>query len=99
MPLQGLHHATPLFPLLALVEASDLVFALDAIPAILAVTGDPFIVFTSNIFAILVFTGARMLLLDVLRIQAGIAPGVVGLTLAAAVAANLLTSKTDPPRR
>ncbi|MCP3141909.1 TerC family protein [Pyxidicoccus xibeiensis] len=45
--------ATPLFMALLLVEASDVIFALDSIPAIFAVTRDPFIVFTSNIFAIL----------------------------------------------
>ncbi|QSQ15302.1 TerC family protein [Myxococcus landrumensis] len=45
--------ATPLLMALVLVEASDILFALDSIPAIFAVTRDPFIVFTSNIFAIL----------------------------------------------
>jgi tellurite resistance protein TerC len=45
--------ATPLFMALLLVEVSDVVFAVDSIPAIFAVTTDPFIVFTSNIFAIL----------------------------------------------
>ncbi|WP_420715102.1 TerC family protein [Corallococcus sp. bb12-1] len=45
--------ATPLLMALLLVEASDVLFALDSIPAIFAVTRDPFIVFTSNIFAIL----------------------------------------------
>ena len=45
--------ATPLFLALVLVEFTDLVFAVDSIPAILAITSDPFIVLTSNIFAIL----------------------------------------------
>ncbi|MBM3553983.1 MAG: TerC family protein [Alphaproteobacteria bacterium] len=45
--------ATPLFLALILVEATDLVFALDSIPAIFAVTRDPFIVFTANAFAVL----------------------------------------------
>jgi tellurite resistance protein TerC len=44
---------TPLFLVLLLIESTDLVFAVDSIPAIYAVTKDPFIVFTSNIFAIL----------------------------------------------
>ncbi|MBF0334940.1 MAG: DUF475 domain-containing protein, partial [Alphaproteobacteria bacterium] len=44
---------TPLFVVLALVEVTDLVFALDSIPAIFAITTDPFIVYTSNVFAIL----------------------------------------------
>lgn len=49
----GRRVATPLFMALLLVEATDVVFAVDSIPAIFAVTNDPFIVFTSNIFAIL----------------------------------------------
>ncbi len=44
---------TPLFVVLILVEWTDLVFAVDSIPAVLAVTVDPFIVFTSNVMAIL----------------------------------------------
>ncbi|WP_084049944.1 TerC/Alx family metal homeostasis membrane protein [Deinococcus hopiensis] len=46
-------HATPLLLALLLVETADLVFAVDSIPAIFAITQDPFIVYTSNIFAIL----------------------------------------------
>jgi tellurite resistance protein TerC len=49
----GRQLATPLFLVLVLVEVTDLVFAIDSIPAIFGVTRDPFIVFTSNIFAIL----------------------------------------------
>ena len=49
----GVRMATPLFAVLVVVEATDLVFAVDSIPAIFAVTRDPFIVFTSNAFAIL----------------------------------------------
>jgi tellurite resistance protein TerC len=45
--------ATPLFLVLVLVETTDLIFAVDSIPAIFAVTQDPFLVYTSNIFAIL----------------------------------------------
>jgi len=45
--------ATPLFVVLLLVEFTDLIFAVDSIPAIFAVTKDPFIVYTSNVFAIL----------------------------------------------
>jgi len=44
---------TPLFLVLVMIELSDLFFAVDSIPAIFAITTDPFIVFTSNIFAIL----------------------------------------------
>ncbi len=49
----GVRMATPLFVVLLLVEISDLIFAVDSIPAIFAVTTDPFIVYTSNVFAIL----------------------------------------------
>lgn len=49
----GVRHATPLFVTLLLVETSDVIFAMDSIPAIFAITLDPFIVYTSNIFAIL----------------------------------------------
>lgn len=49
----GLWFATPLFLCLVMVELSDVVFAVDSIPAVFAVTTDPFIVLTSNIFAIL----------------------------------------------
>jgi tellurite resistance protein TerC len=45
--------ATPLFLVLVLTEAADVIFALDSIPAVIAVTQDPFIIFTSNVFAIL----------------------------------------------
>ena len=49
----GVRMATPLFVVLLLVEMSDVIFAVDSIPAIFAVTTDPFIVYTSNVFAIL----------------------------------------------
>ncbi len=49
----GVRMFTPLFLVLIMIELSDLVFAVDSIPAIFAITTDPFIVFTSNIFAIL----------------------------------------------
>jgi tellurite resistance protein TerC len=49
----GRLHATPLFMALVLIEISDVVFAVDSIPAIFAITRDPFIVFSSNICAIL----------------------------------------------
>jgi tellurite resistance protein TerC len=49
----GILMATPLFVVLLLVEFTDLIFAVDSIPAIFAVTTDPFIVYTSNVFAIL----------------------------------------------
>ncbi len=50
---EGKRYATPLLAVLVSVEATDVVFALDSIPAIFAITKDPFIIYTSNIFAIL----------------------------------------------
>ena len=51
--LNGKQFATPLFMVLILIETTDLIFAVDSIPAILAITQDEFIVYTSNVFAIL----------------------------------------------
>ena len=51
--LNGKRFATPLFLVLILIETTDLIFAVDSIPAILAITQDQFIVYTSNVFAIL----------------------------------------------
>lgn len=61
----GLWYVTPLFLVLIMIEATDLVFAVDSIPAIFAITTDPFIVFTSNIFAILGLRALYFLLADV----------------------------------
>ena len=61
----GVRHVTTLFLVLLLVEATDLIFAVDSIPAIFAVTTDPFIVFTSNIFAILGLRALYFLLANV----------------------------------
>ncbi len=58
--------ATPLFLVLALVETTDLIFAVDSIPAIFAVTSDPFIVYTSNVFAILGLRSLYFLLAGVM---------------------------------
>jgi len=60
----GVRHATPMFLVLVMIEASDLVFAVDSIPAIFAVTTDPFIVFTSNIFAVMGLRALYFLLAD-----------------------------------
>lgn len=49
----GKYFATPLFIVLIVIESTDILFAVDSIPAVLAVTTDPFIVYTSNVFAIL----------------------------------------------
>ena len=59
--------ATPLFLVLVLVETTDLIFAVDSIPAIFAVTSDPFLVYTSNVFAILGLRSLYFLLAGVLE--------------------------------
>jgi tellurite resistance protein TerC len=112
----GLRYATPLFLVLVLVEITDVIFAVDSVPAIFAITTDPFIVLTSNVFAILglralyflladvasrftllkyglalvlVFIGAKMLLLDVWKIPVALSLGVVAAIIAASVAMSL----------
>jgi tellurite resistance protein TerC len=59
--------ATPLFVVLVLVETTDLIFAVDSIPAIFAITQDPFIVYTSNVFAILGLRALYFLLAGVIH--------------------------------
>jgi tellurite resistance protein TerC len=113
---------TPLFLVLVLVEFTDLVFAVDSIPAIFAITTDPFIVYTSNVFAILglrslyfalaglvhkfrylkaglalvlLFVGAKMLLLDVYKIPVGASLAVVAGILSVAVLASLFTTPKE----
>jgi tellurite resistance protein TerC len=63
----GVSVATPLFLVLLLVEFTDLVFAIDSIPAIFAVTTDPFLVYTSNVFAILGLRSLYFLLAGVIH--------------------------------
>jgi tellurite resistance protein TerC len=60
----GRRLVTPLFVVLVLVELSDLIFAVDSIPAIFAITHDPFVVLTSNVFAILGLRSLYFLLAD-----------------------------------
>lgn len=59
--------ATPLFVVLVMIETTDLIFALDSIPAIFAVTRDPFLVYTSNVFAILGLRALYFLLAGVIE--------------------------------
>lgn len=61
---KGVRWFTPMFLVLVLIELSDVIFAMDSIPAIFAITDDPFIVFTSNIFAILGLRALYFLLAD-----------------------------------
>ena len=115
---------TPLFIVIVMIGITDVIFAVDSIPAIFAITDDPFIVLTSNVFAVLglramffllqgmadrfhllpyglalvlMFIGAKMLLIDVYKIPIGISLGVVAATIAATVALSLL--RPPPPAR
>lgn len=63
--INGARWFTPMFLVLVLIELSDVIFAMDSIPAIFAITDDPFIVFTSNIFAILGLRALYFLLADI----------------------------------
>ena len=73
----GRWHATPLFIALLFLEATDIIFAVDSVPAIFAVTSEPLIVFTSNIFAILGLRSMYFMLAGVINkfhlIQYGLA--------------------------
>ena len=117
---QGVRYATPLLLVLILVEISDVIFAVDSIPAIFAITTDPFIVLTSNIFAImglramyflladfadrfvllkyglaviLLFIGAKMLLIDLIHIPIALSLGVVALILIISMVLSLRYSR------
>ena len=119
----GRRYATPLLLALVAVEVTDLVFAVDSIPAIFAVTSDPFIVFTSNIFAILglrslyfllagvitkfaylkvglslvlVFVGAKMLLMEVAKIPIAASLAIIATILGASVLISLLKPPSSP---
>jgi tellurite resistance protein TerC len=72
----GRRMATPLFLVLLLVEFTDLVFAIDSIPAIFAVTRDPFLVYSSNIFAILGLRALFFVLASMLDKFVYLKPGV-----------------------
>jgi tellurite resistance protein TerC len=63
----GRRYATPLMLVLVLVEATDLIFAIDSIPAIFGITRDPFLVFTSNIFAVMGLRSLFFLLANVVQ--------------------------------
>lgn len=62
----GVRAATPLFLAVVMIESSDLIFAVDSIPAVLAVSHDPFIVYTSNVFAIMGLRSLYYLLSNVI---------------------------------
>lgn len=66
--IDGRTLATPLFVVLVLVESTDLIFAVDSVPAVLAITTDPFIVYTSNVFAIMGLRSMFFALAGVMRL-------------------------------
>jgi tellurite resistance protein TerC len=115
--------ATPLFVVLLLVEASDLLFAIDSIPAIFAVTREPFLVYTANVFAILglramyfllagivhrfvylkyglaavlVFVGAKMMLIDVYTVPVPASLLVIATLIGGAVLLSLRAKVSSP---
>jgi tellurite resistance protein TerC len=116
----GKRYATPLLLVLIAIEATDVVFAVDSIPAVFAITTDPFIVYTSNIFAILglrsmyfllagvldkfhflklglalvlLFVGAKMVIVDWYKIPIGVSLGVIGGVLGLSVIASMIWPK------
>jgi tellurite resistance protein TerC len=122
----GRRVATPLFLVLLLVEFTDLVFAIDSIPAIFAITNDAFIVYTSNVMAILglrsmyfllagvvhkfvylkyglslvlVFVGAKMMLVDVVKVPTPVSLAVIASVIGGSIALSLLRPPraADPP--
>lgn len=120
----GKRLATPLLIALIAVEVSDLIFAVDSIPAIFAITTDPFIVFTSNIFAImglrsmyfllagvvtkfrylkvglaliLMFVGAKMLLMSVYKLPIVVSLGVIAAILVGSILASMIKARSEQP--
>jgi len=116
--VNGRRMLTPLFLVLIMVEATDLIFALDSIPAIFGITTKEFIVFTSNVFAILglrslyfapagaldyfrflkfglslvlVFIGAKMLVLKYIHIPTPVSLGIIGAIILGAIGLSLVS--------
>ena len=119
----GKRVATPLTMALAAIEGADVVFAVDSIPAVFAVTLDPFIVYTSNVFAILglrsmyfvlagvvdkfvhlktglafvlLFVGAKMLAIDVVKVPPLVSLAVISAILTLSVVPTLLSNRISP---
>ena len=115
---------TPLFIVIVMIGITDVIFAVDSIPAIFAITDDPFIVLTSNVFAVLglramffllqgmadrfhllpyglalvlMFIGAKMLLIDVYKIPITVSLGVVAATIGTTIALSMLRPQASPP--
>ena len=66
--INGVLFATPLMVILVVIESTDIVFAVDSIPAVLAISRDPFIVYTSNIFAILGLRALYFVIAELMRL-------------------------------
>jgi tellurite resistance protein TerC len=66
--INGVLFATPLMVILVVIESTDVVFAVDSIPAILAISRDPFIVYTSNVFAILGLRALYFVIAELMRL-------------------------------
>jgi tellurite resistance protein TerC len=81
---QGRLKATPLLVALVMIEATDLMFAVDSIPAVLAVTRDPFLAYTSNVFAVLGLRSLYLLLAGVMQRLRFLRTGLAALLLFAA---------------
>ncbi|WP_129126714.1 TerC family protein [Geomonas oryzae] len=93
---RGIWAATPLFLTLVVVESSDVIFAVDSIPAVLAVTHDPFIVYSSNIFAIMGLRSLYYLLAHVMEMFTHLKLG-VSVILAFVGAKMLLSNVVEIP--
>ena len=121
---RGRRRYTPLFVVLVMIGVSDVIFAVDSIPAIFAITTDPLIVLSSNVFAVLglralyfllagmverfhllsyglaavlVFIGAKMLLVDLVKVPIGLSLAVVALLIATAMALSLWIAPRPRP--
>jgi len=92
----GIRYATPLLVALVIIEFTDLLFALDSIPAVLAITADPFIVITSNVFAILGLRSLYFLLAGVMEKFYYLKPGLIAILLFIGVK-MLLAEKIEIP--
>jgi tellurite resistance protein TerC len=66
--INGVLFATPLLVILVVIESTDVIFAVDSIPAVLAISRDPFIVYTSNVFAILGLRALYFVIAELMRL-------------------------------
>jgi tellurite resistance protein TerC len=93
----GRRLATPLFMALVLIEISDVIFAVDSIPAVFAITTDPFLVFTSNIFAILGLRSLFFLLADLVDRFRYLKVGLAGVLVFVGIKMTIVELYEMPP--